>query len=386
MSIINTALIGKLKKTKADKTNVLELDNVVSFSPSLDYHPATKKYVDDAVLGLSPDTNTHISSGAVSGNTLTITLNDASTVDIDVSSLLDDTTNTLSSGVLNGNVITFTREDSTTFDVDVTNLYDDTNLVTSVNGQTGAVSLNLNDINDVVSLSPKDGEVLTWDAGNFAWIPTALPTDANTYVASGAISGSTLTLTNNDASTVDIDVSSLIDDTNLITSVNGNIGDITVQDVLVSGTNIKTINGISLLGSGNIDIQGGSVTGTVYSASLTVPTSPSAGQIWFNQETGQTFQYNTDADGTQFWLELGGAAFTDTQYTLNESDVITVTDPLVKTYSFNYYVGFVQVFVNRLKLRKSEFTTVADGSSITLNIDLDVGDEIEIVTLDVVQG
>lgn len=34
----------------------------------------------------------------------------------------------------------------------------------------------------------------------------------------------------------------------------------TKQDVLVSGTNIKTINNLSLLGSGNIDIQGGSGT------------------------------------------------------------------------------------------------------------------------------
>ena len=36
------------------------------------------------------------------------------------------------------------------------------------------------------------------------------------------------------------------------------------QDKLVSGTNIKTINGTSLLGSGNIDIQGGS--GSSYTA------------------------------------------------------------------------------------------------------------------------
>lgn len=33
------------------------------------------------------------------------------------------------------------------------------------------------------------------------------------------------------------------------------------QDTLVSGENIKTINGLSLLGSGNIDIQGGGGTG-----------------------------------------------------------------------------------------------------------------------------
>ena len=34
---------------KADKANVLELDNTTSFTPTLDYHPATKKYVDDQI-------------------------------------------------------------------------------------------------------------------------------------------------------------------------------------------------------------------------------------------------------------------------------------------------------------------------------------------------
>ena len=42
----------------------------------------------------------------------------------------------------------------------------------------------------------------------------------------------------------------------LIDKVNEIIDD--KQDTLVSGTNIKTINNASLLGSGNIDIQGGS--------------------------------------------------------------------------------------------------------------------------------
>lgn len=40
------------------------------------------------------------------------------------------------------------------------------------------------------------------------------------------------------------------------------------QDTLVSGTNIKTINNTSLLGSGNINIQGGS--GNIYKAAVTV--------------------------------------------------------------------------------------------------------------------
>ena len=62
----------------------------------------------------------------------------------------------------------------------------------------------------------------------------------------------------------------------------------TKQDTLVSGTNIKTINNQSLLGSGNIDIQGGGgesytagtnidITNNVISVTgITVPTSNSA--------------------------------------------------------------------------------------------------------------
>jgi hypothetical protein len=37
---------------KADKTNVLELDNTTSFTPTANFHPATKKYVDDEIGSL----------------------------------------------------------------------------------------------------------------------------------------------------------------------------------------------------------------------------------------------------------------------------------------------------------------------------------------------
>lgn len=40
-----------------------------------------------------------------------------------------------------------------------------------------------------------------------------------------------------------------------VTSVNNQTGDVTVQATLVSGTNIKTINNSSILGSGNLDID-----------------------------------------------------------------------------------------------------------------------------------
>jgi hypothetical protein len=46
---------------------------------------------------------------------------------------------------------------------------------------------------------------------------------------------------------------------NYVTTVNGSTGAVTVQSTLVSGTNIKTINSTSLLGSGNITVGGGKV-------------------------------------------------------------------------------------------------------------------------------
>lgn len=52
------------------------------------------------------------------------------------------------------------------------------------------------------------------------------------------------------------------------------------QDTLVSGTNIKTINNQSLLGSGNITIEGGGTTNTVvYETVSTLSALPSAGNL-----------------------------------------------------------------------------------------------------------
>lgn len=64
----------------------------------------------------------------------------------------------------------------------------------------------------------------------------------------------------------------LVSGTNIKTINNNSLlgsGDIAVQPTLVSGTNIKTINNESLLGSGNVSIQGGASISTVQ-VSITV--------------------------------------------------------------------------------------------------------------------
>lgn len=61
------------------------------------------------------------------------------------------------------------------------------------------------------------------------------------------------------------------------------------QDTLVSGTNIKTINGNSLLGSGNIEIQGGS-TIAVDSALSTTSTNPVQNKVVTEALNGKASQ------------------------------------------------------------------------------------------------
>jgi hypothetical protein len=50
---------------KADKTNVLELDNTAVFTPDADYEPATKKYVDESIPAVPVD-SVNTKTGAVS--------------------------------------------------------------------------------------------------------------------------------------------------------------------------------------------------------------------------------------------------------------------------------------------------------------------------------
>ncbi len=49
---VNEGDISTLQIGKADKSNVLEKDNTTSFTPSADYQPSTKKYVDDEITGV----------------------------------------------------------------------------------------------------------------------------------------------------------------------------------------------------------------------------------------------------------------------------------------------------------------------------------------------
>ena len=82
-----------------------------------------------------------------------------------------------------------------------------------------------------------------------------------------------------------------------VTSVNGQTGDVTVQETLVSGTNIKTIDGNSVLGAGNLEL----------STYLTYPAG------WTTNSTTKAFCDGIAADATAVVGKayLGEVTFSD---------------------------------------------------------------------------
>lgn len=120
----------------------------------------------------------------------------------------------------------------------------------------------------------------------------------------------------------------LVSGTNIKT-INGNSllgsSDILVQSVLVSGTSIKTINGTSLLGSGDITISGGS--GEVNTAS-----NIGTGSNVFKQKTGVDLEFRTLVQGTGITITSNTndltITSTITQYTDSLAQAAVVIDSI----------------------------------------------------------
>ena len=116
--------------------------------------------------------------------------------------------------------------------------------------------------------------------------------------ATNAVSGY---LTSTDWDTFNNKQAALVSGINIKT-INGNTllgsSDIAVQPTLVSGTNIKTINGNSVLGSGNLVISGG-VTGVTASTPL-ASTGGTAPNITIQQANGSQNGYLSNVDWNTF--------------------------------------------------------------------------------------
>ena len=176
---------------------------------------------------ISPDT--FVNSFTLSGNDLTLGLNDGVSYTVDVTSLGVDENNFVASGSLSGSDLTLTMDNATTVTIDVTSLGLDEDTTVS----SGVVSGT-----DIV-LTMSDSSTVTVDASTLGG-----SSSSGNPVVSGSVVGTDLVLVLDDASTVTIDASNMINGSSGLATSSGwfiSYG-ANANDAVGTSTNDSTIN------------------------------------------------------------------------------------------------------------------------------------------------
>ena len=173
------------------------------------------------------------------------------------------------------------------------------------------------------------------------------------------------------------------------------------QAALVSGTNIKTVAGVSLLGAGDVGLIGGTYGGTgvnngantitvagnlthagaftqsftaTGNTAVTLPTSgtliSTVTNMAANPVTGTPSSSNfLRGDGTWASPTSGLASYTRTSFTATASQT---------TFTVTYTVGYLQVYVNGVLLNATDYTA-SNGTSVVLATGCNTGDIVETI-------
>ena len=165
--------------------------------------------------------------------------------------------------------------------------------------------------------------------------------------------------------------SDLTNDSNYITS---SYHDATKQDVLVSGTNIKTINNQDILGSGNIEVESSAVWGSI------------TGELHNQQDLHNALQAKADlTDLPTKTSEL----FNDSGYITNEyhdatkQDVINNLDIINNNLKFSLNEIRIGEYLNKPLYRKVIEATINANANLTTKLsDLGItGQDIVLIDL-----
>ena len=145
--------------------------------------------VDVTTLGV--DENNFVSSGSLSGSDLTLTMSDASTVTVDVTGLSIDEDTTVSSGVVSGTDIVLTMSDGSTVTVDASTL--------GSSGSSGNPVISGSVIGTDLVLVLDDASTVTIDASNMINGSSGLATSSGWFISYGANANQAVGTSTNDS-------------------------------------------------------------------------------------------------------------------------------------------------------------------------------------------
>jgi hypothetical protein len=145
--------------------------------------------VDVTTLGV--DENKFVASGALNGSDLVLTMDDASTVTVDVTGLSIDENTTVSSGVVSGTDIVLTMSDSSTVTVDASTL--------GGSGASGNPVVSGSVVGTDLVLVLNDATEITIDASNMINGSTGLATNSSWFISYGANANEPVGTSTNDS-------------------------------------------------------------------------------------------------------------------------------------------------------------------------------------------
>lgn len=223
--------------------------------------------------------------------------------------------------------------------------------VTSFNTRTGAVSLSSADVTGALGFTP-------YNATNPSGYITST-TAASTYQPIGSyltgITSSQVTTALGFTPYNATNPSGYITSAALTSYLTSSTAASTYQTALVSGTSIKTVNGNSVLGSGNIQIDGGVTSFNTRTGAITLTSSDVSTALGFTPSN------NNGTSSRQVYTATAGQT----------------------TFTISYTVGFVDVYLNGSKLTVGSEYTAINGTSIVLASGAAVGDTVDLVAYNV---